>query len=356
MNDRKVYSAIIFLPLLSILALTACGGGGNNDESGPPPTNNLTPDLPQHNNLGDITVQSEPAVAIRPVSELFTPKIFQSAATVGNYDGAWVEYSQLGFETYRNPATGSFTGLIHERTSIVRIINNSFQQPALTEFYLPWKESCADSNGAELVTRPLLYDSGTFQSPMVSCTSIDRFFFPSCPATNVLLPCELTMTWDWSWPLLTNPPYIKRTAEWIPVAIDGDVTQVVSTGPSTQTFTSSITVGSIESTTNTFAESLTISGTVGVELSFIQASATIEKEVSTTFSNSISISEEETLEEQVTYPPNGVYRRWALQETYEFVNEDGSPYTDPSYEFTEFVPFIIKGTKDFIVDQIGSSI
>lgn len=349
------FSNKLIAPLL-ILFLSACGSDGESsppmDPGEPGPVGDgLTPDLPQHNNLGDIVVMPEPVVTIRPISGVFAPSIFQSKSATVRYNGGWVETAR-----YTNPFSGEVTGALHPETVVNRTINQSNATAGVRNFALPWKV-----NGiCDAQRRPLLYQSGTLTSDTLTCeTEASYNEISSCGPDffgNYSCTAKLDIDWEIEWPQLTNPPYIKRTATWQAVPIDGSVTEVVSTGATTQTFTSEITIGSSETSVTSFAETITVSGTAGVDIKFIQAAGTIEKEVGDSFSNSITISEEVTLTEEITYPPGGVFRRWGLEETYEFVNEDGSPFADPAYEFVDFATFSVKGARDFIVDQTGSNI
>lgn len=371
-------TSLLFVSVTVVL-LSACGGGGGGDGSADggrtgeekeiPRGDALTPDLPTHNNLGDIISDSGSIVTIRPVSTPFTPRVRSVTSLVGGYTGAWTETSD-GRVTYTNAirTPERFSRLDHPRSTIPRVINQSNGTAGVRNIEIPWKGQC-ESNPPNFLPKPpptdqhpVLFENGAAKSVGASCTWTERFTqISSCAPLIIGLPYSCTgkieIDYSWNWPLLQKPPYIKRTATWKPIPINGRGTFVVSTGTTNQTFTSTVTEGSTETNTIEFSESLNKSGTISGGPRFVTASATIEKEITDSFSNTVTITEQTEYEESINYPAGGVYRRWGLEEVYEFVHEDGTPYNDPSYQFYELdKPFIMLSTKSFIVNESGESI
>lgn len=131
---------------------------------------------------------------------------------------------------------------------------------------------------------------------------------------------------------LTNPVYLRKDIFW-EKAGNSEIFPNFQAGPNQHSFTRSWKVGTEEGQTTEFGRTVSAEG----GLAYQGLSAKVSTTLSATFGTSVTVSTEESREEtfQMTIAGNttAVFEIWNLTEQYRFVNEDGTPYEDPSYVF-----------------------
>ena len=152
-------------------------------------------------------------------------------------------------------------------------------------------------------------------------------------------------------PPLTNTVHMKRERWWRRITLGGQKSVRVDPGTSREV-TYSRTTGMSYATASSFAETMNASAKVapydvGAEVGY----ATEEVYTSTR-----EISEEETVE--VSHTITGIegksiiFSVWQSVERYTFVDENGDPFTDPSYTFKDFGEAVVQGDHEILQSAI----
>jgi hypothetical protein len=145
---------------------------------------------------------------------------------------------------------------------------------------------------------------------------------------------------------LGAPPVLEFVRYW--VLIEGPTPYA---GGVTQSFTESTTIGSSNTFTYSFTE--TVSETVEVELSLfagVSGSETFTFAASQEFTQTTDTSYTESYTFAVSPQPDKrvVYTVWQLYEEMRFVDDAGGLYDHPSYEFTEESLRVIVPTDEIV--------
>lgn len=134
-----------------------------------------------------------------------------------------------------------------------------------------------------------------------------------------------------------NLPHLQLVRYWRRI---GEVERY--SGATTTSISRSVTRGSEQTRTESFAYTLGVSTTVSGGNAFVQASATVSqefsKEVETEVTISESVTQSETYEVAAEQDENLVFAVWQLVEEYRIVtqkNGEWVPYEDPAYEFNQ---------------------
>lgn len=134
-----------------------------------------------------------------------------------------------------------------------------------------------------------------------------------------------------------NLPHLQLVRYWRRI---GEVERY--SGATTTSISRSVTRGSEQTRTESFAYTLGVSTTVSGGNAFVQASATVSqefsKEVETEVTISESVTQSETYEVAAEQDENLVFAVWQLVEEYRIVTQQNGewvPYEDPAYEFSE---------------------
>ncbi|HMB69206.1 MAG TPA: hypothetical protein VKU85_07830 [bacterium] len=150
--------------------------------------------------------------------------------------------------------------------------------------------------------------------------------------------------YTWATVPLTNQPHIRRDRRWVRQQLS-DGSFVVELAPNTEvTFTTSQTSGVSLTESETFAETVSVTG----GLSGKGITASIEYTVTRSFTTSTTVWEETT--EEVSRTVRGeagkqtVFMLWGLEEMYSITDANGDPFTDPNYQF-DLKPAVFRGTR-----------
>ena len=143
-------------------------------------------------------------------------------------------------------------------------------------------------------------------------------------------------------PKLTNAVFIKRERYWKRVLVDG-VKSVRADPGTSKTVTYTSTHGTKMSVSSTFAETTE----VGASISPFDVGVSLNETTERTFGRTSEIAEEESV--AVSHQLTGIegktviFSVWESVERYIFVDENGDPYTDPGYTFTDLGDLVIRG-------------
>ncbi len=131
---------------------------------------------------------------------------------------------------------------------------------------------------------------------------------------------------------LSSAPYLQHIRYWVRL---GDVERY--SGSTTVTVTRSTTRGMERTEAEEFGLSIGMEATASGGL-FVEFSVTLRTEFSYSSSTSLTVSEEETVEESFTVAcpdnQNIVYCVWQLVNEFKIIGVDGEPFTDPWFRFT----------------------
>lgn len=154
-------------------------------------------------------------------------------------------------------------------------------------------------------------------------------------------------------PPLTNPVFIKRDRYWVrlPLGGDGNNLKSIRVDPGS-TFAVEYTRTQGTSYGHSFTFTRTISGEVGVQAPSEVVGAKLGGSLSEAFETNVEVTEETSV--TVTRTMTGmegktvVYSVWTSVEAYTFVDQDGNPYTDPSFTFSDLGEAEVKGEYEWI--------
>ena len=154
-------------------------------------------------------------------------------------------------------------------------------------------------------------------------------------------------------PPLTNPVFIKRERYWkrLPMGGDGNNLKSIRVDPGS-TFEVSYTRTQGTSYAHSLTFTRTISGEVAVQAPKEVVGAKLGGSLSEAFESSVEITEETSV--TVTKTMTGsegktvVYSVWTSVERYTFVDQDGNPYTDPNFTFSDLGSSEIQGEYEWI--------
>ncbi|MBN1884279.1 MAG: hypothetical protein JW876_01985 [Candidatus Krumholzibacteriota bacterium] len=145
---------------------------------------------------------------------------------------------------------------------------------------------------------------------------------------------------------LSASPYIQHVRYWVRL---GSVERY--SGSTSVTVTRSTTRGVETTKAEEFGRTIGMSATVSGGL-FVNFSATLSAEFSYSSSTSITVSEEETVEESFTIAcpdnKNIVYCVWQLVDDFRIFGPGGEPYEDPNYRFTPGTHRAVCPTAEFV--------
>lgn len=142
---------------------------------------------------------------------------------------------------------------------------------------------------------------------------------------------------------LTETPYLRRDRQWVRVRLTDGSTSVLL-APNTQaSFSTTETSGIDVEKSRSFSE--TVTGSAGLDADGVSAS--IQDAVTRSFSTTTSISQSTST--TTTHTVTGVdgketvFMLWELDETYTITDENGDPFTDPSFTFGPTDPVVVRG-------------
>lgn len=145
---------------------------------------------------------------------------------------------------------------------------------------------------------------------------------------------------------LSSTPYIQHIRYWRRLGLVERYSGSTST-----TVTRSITRGVERTRAEEFGMSIGMESTVSGGL-FVDFSVTLSMEFSYSSSTSLSVSEEETVEESFTIScpdnKNIVYCVWQLVDEFKIIGVDGEIYADPSYVFADGTLEAVCPTSEFV--------
>ena len=202
-----------------------------------------------------------------------------------------------------------------------------------------------DVSRAEPFCRALLLEDGSIVSP-VEWAGIHETIWTSsyhfCPDSY----CGFAVHWielslNGHLRSLEGPVYLRRDRYWHRVWIaDENSYFKVLIGNTEYDLSVSYTSGTSTTETETFGRSVTTSG--GLDFGFLKAS--VEVTISQSFSTSVTLSEETTIEETYkVFGEDGKYVQfqvWEGVEIFTITDAEGNPYTDPSYVFEPDILYI----------------
>jgi hypothetical protein len=156
-----------------------------------------------------------------------------------------------------------------------------------------------------------------------------------------------------SCPQVTKPVFIKRERYWkrLPLGGDGNNLKSIRVDPGS---TFEVAYTRTQGTSYTESQSLTrtLSGEVSVADPSEVVGAKLGGSLSEAFGSSVEITDETSV--TVTRTMTGmdgktvVYSVWTSVERYSIVDEDGNPYTDPSFTFDDLGNAVIQGEYEWI--------
>lgn len=145
---------------------------------------------------------------------------------------------------------------------------------------------------------------------------------------------------------LSSTPYLEHVRYWRRL---GAVERY--SGSTSTTVTRSTTRGVERTRAEEFGMSIGMETSVSGGL-FVDFSMTLSMEFSYSSSTSLSVSEEETVEESFTIScptdKNIVYCVWQLVDEFRIIGVDGQVYSDPSYVFTDNTLEAVSPTSEFV--------
>jgi hypothetical protein len=126
--------------------------------------------------------------------------------------------------------------------------------------------------------------------------------------------------------------YLRKDIFW-EKAGNSEIFPNFQAGANNHSFQRSWTVGTEDEETTSFGR--TLGAELGAEVKVITAK--VSGTLSQTFGTSVSVTTTETRQETfqmvIAGGTTAVFEIWNLTEQYTFVNQDGTPYEDPSYVF-----------------------
>ena len=145
---------------------------------------------------------------------------------------------------------------------------------------------------------------------------------------------------------LSSAPYLQHKRYWVRL---GNVERYSG---STSTTTTRTTTRGIERTeAEEFGMSIGMEATASGGL-FVEFSVTLRTEFSYSSSTSLTVSEEETIEESFTIAcpdnMNIVYCVWQLVDEFRIIGADGELFTDPNYQFTAGTNIAVVPAPEFV--------
>lgn len=152
-------------------------------------------------------------------------------------------------------------------------------------------------------------------------------------------------------PSLTNPVHIKRERYWERVLVDGTRSVRADEGFS-KSVSYTVTHGASMSASETFAETTE----VGASLSPFDVGLSVKDTTERTHGRTSEITEETAV--TVTHELSGIQGKtvifsvWQSVEAYSFVDENGDPYTDPSYTFADLGNLEVRGDHEVLQSAI----
>ncbi len=128
--------------------------------------------------------------------------------------------------------------------------------------------------------------------------------------------------------------YVKRERQWVLQSLEGGAGDFLVLPENTEaTFKTTVMTGSSVTETETFGETLTVSGGLSIE----GLSAEVEKEMSRTFSTAVTHSTMHGSEFSQTVRGEAGklvrYQLWSRVDTYTFCDADGNALTHPNIRF-----------------------
>ena len=133
---------------------------------------------------------------------------------------------------------------------------------------------------------------------------------------------------------LSSAPYLQHIRYWARLGIVERYS-----GSTSVTVTRSTTRGMERTKAEEFGMSIGMESTVSAGGPFAELSVTLRTEFSYSSSTSLTVSEEETVEESFTIAcpdnQNIVYCVWQLVDKFRILGVDGESFTDPGFYFTE---------------------
>ena len=131
---------------------------------------------------------------------------------------------------------------------------------------------------------------------------------------------------------LSSAPYLQHVRYWVRLGIIERYS-----GSTSVTVTRSTTIGMERTEAEEFGMSIGMEATASGGF-FVEFSVTLRTEFSYSSSTSLTVSEEETVEESFTIAcpdnKNIVYCVWQLVDEFRIIGVDGEPFEDPEYWFT----------------------
>ena len=145
---------------------------------------------------------------------------------------------------------------------------------------------------------------------------------------------------------LLSAPYLQHVRYWVRLSLVERYS-----GSTSVTVTRSTTRGMERTEAEEFGMSIGMEATASGGF-FVEFSVTLRTEFSYSSSTSLTVSEEETLEESftITCPDNQniVYCVWQLVDEFRIVGIDGFEFTDPHYRFTAGSRLAVCPTPEFV--------
>ncbi len=145
---------------------------------------------------------------------------------------------------------------------------------------------------------------------------------------------------------LSSAPYLQHKRYWVRLGIIERYSGSTST-----TTTRSTTRGIERNSAQEFGMSIGMEASVSGGL-FVEFSMTLRTEFSYSSSTSLTVSEEETVEESFTIAcpdnMNIVYCVWQLVDEFRIIGADGELFTDPNYQFTPGTHVAIVPAPEFV--------
>jgi hypothetical protein len=152
-------------------------------------------------------------------------------------------------------------------------------------------------------------------------------------------------------PPLTKAVYLKRERLWkrVPLVSNGSALKSIRVDPGA-TFEVSYSRTQGANHTDSYTFTRTLSGEIGADVKAVNAK--LGGSLSEAFGESVEVHDDSTVtvSRTMTGMPDKtvVYAVWTSIERYSFVDQDGNPYSDPNFKFSDLGNVAIQGEYEWI--------
>ena len=239
------------------------------------------------------------------------------------------------------PEPTTYSGPVPDKSMelVVKTVRLSNYVASADSVYPP-PEWCCD-NGCEF--QCMGYP--TFPGPnRIKLVEGDTIITSSLSTGITYIPTTSTMAMGYR--PLSSAPYLQHIRYWARLGIVERYS-----GSTSVTVTRSTTRGMERTEAEEFGMSIGMEATASGGL-FVEFSVTLRTEFSYSSSTSITVSEEETVEESFTIAcpdnKNIVYCVWQLVDEFRIIGIDGEPFADPGFSFTNGTHIAVCPEPEFV--------